>query len=104
MGCLSDNLKENLYIMSRFMHLGYAKWGDLIARLENFEAKNLNELEDELLWTFLLGCGYAASGADGVQSLSELLTGEKVSIKPDHRIWLEVLPVLPRGSEGNTHI
>jgi len=104
LGRLSENLNKNHSIINEFLRIGYAKWDDLIVRLEDFESKNLNELEDEQLWTFLLGCGYAVSGTDGVQLLSELLTGKKVSRKPDRKIWLEVLPIPPRESEGNTHL
>jgi hypothetical protein len=104
LGRISENLNKSRSIINEFLHIGYAKWDDLIARLENFETKNLNELEDEQLWTFLLRCGYAASGADGVQLLSELLTGEKVSRKSDRKIWFEVLPIPPRENEGNTHL
>jgi hypothetical protein len=104
LGNLSDNLTKYNSVITEFLHLGYVKWDDLIARLENFESKNLHELEDEQVWTFLLGCGYAVSGAYGVQLLSGLLTGGKIECRPKSKIWIEVLPIPPREQEGNTHL
>ena len=65
---------------------------------------------DEALWTFLVACGYAMGGSDGIGGLSKILTGMDLAIPCDAKIWLEAQPHSPRyrsGSkrrEGNTHV
>lgn len=65
---------------------------------------------DEALWTFLVACGYAMGGLDGVGKMSTILTGTDLATPSDAKIWLEAQPHSPRyqsGSkrrEGNTHV
>ena len=65
---------------------------------------------DEALWTFLMACGYAMGGSEGIGRLTRILTGVNLPRSNDARIWLEAQPHSPRyqsGSrrrEGNTHL
>lgn len=105
MGILADLLQRHRLIIENHLHIGYAKLDDLVARVQQNEDLGIDkEMVDEQIWTFLLGCGYAVSGPDGVKVLSEILTGEKVELQPNSKIWFEVLPIPPRKDEGNTHL
>lgn len=103
---LIDNLEISCEIIKNHLHIGYAKWEVLIERLQ----KQINTkggkqgFKDEQLWTFLLGCGYAMDGANGVRLLSEILTGVQLNAPDSGKIWFEVLPIPPRKYEGNTHL
>ena len=60
---------------------------------------------DEATWTFLVACGYAICGGDGVAKLTELLTGRPdLNQQDDSGIWLEFRPMTPRVGEGRTHL
>jgi len=72
--------------------------------LKKYEASGeKNNLEDEQIWTFLVGCGYAAAGVKGVSLLSQILAG-KAESSGSNKIWFEVLPIPPREYEGNTNL
>ncbi len=100
---LANLLKKERPVIEKHLHIGYAKWDDLVARVEEHEGKQ-KELKDEQLWTFILGCAYSAGGVNGVKLLSEILTGKPVNSGEDDKIWFEVLPIPPRKDEGNTHL
>lgn len=86
-----------------------ANWDSLANRFRKMKNPKPPDFADEQIWTFLLGAGYAAAGADGVSKLSTLLTGgERPVPQPDEksqpRIWTEPLPIPPREREGNTNL
>jgi hypothetical protein len=60
--------------------------------------------KDEMIWTLLVACGYAAAGTGGVACLARLLAGDDVPVRDDSKIWLEVGPMSPRIKEGTTRI
>lgn len=101
---LSDILQKYHYLISEHLYIGNAKWNALVDTLKKYEANGeKNKLEDEQIWTFLVGCGYAAAGVEGVSLLSQILTG-KAESSESNKIWFEVLPIPPREYEGNTNL
>ena len=86
------------------LHLGYVHWEDLMRKLGSQERSVRGAFRDEQVWTFLAGCGYAISGADGLAKLTNILTGADLPQPDDAKIWLEVLPLPPRDDEGPTHV
>lgn len=105
MGTLSNLLNENKDLIENNLYLGFAKWDNLIKKIEEYEEIKIeNEIKDEQIWTFLVGCGYAAAGKEGIDKISKLLTGSKKMVKANDKIWFEVLPLPPRKKEGNTHL
>ena len=101
---LSDLLEEHRDEIGRRLHLGYVHWQDLVSKPEIQEPHASGPLGDEQVWTFLVGCGYAMAGAEGLAKLTNVLTGMDLPQPDDARIWLEVLPLPPRNGEGNTHV
>ena len=104
MKLLTDSLKEHDSEIRRRLYLGYVHWEDLIARLETQERSTSGVLGDEQVWTFLVGCGYAISGTEGLARVTNILTGTDLRQPDDAKIWLEVLPQPPRDHEGATHV
>jgi hypothetical protein len=91
--------------IEEFLHIGYANWDELISRVNRREQRGPNlAFEDEQIWTFLVGCGYAVSGQNGVAALIQRLTGENQTLRNHGKIWFEVLPDSPRLNEGKTHV
>ncbi len=102
---LADVLQTHHDAINQHFCVGYANWNSLIHNVKRYENEvNNKELEDEQIWTFLLGCGYATAGAKGVKLVSELLTGAPVRSSSSSKLWFEVLPIPPRKNEGNTHL
>ncbi len=104
MKLLIDSLKEHESEIIRRLYLGYVHWEDLIDRLETRERFTSGVVGDEQVWTFLVGCGYAISGTEGLARITNILTGTDLPQPDDAKIWLEVLPLPPREQEGNTHV
>lgn len=104
MSSLAQGLKAHRDEITRYLYIGYAVWDDLIARVEGQEGKDSSDYDDEQVWTFLVGCGYAIAGEDGVARLTEALTGSTQKSPANPKIWFEVLPVSPRKGEGKTHL
>ncbi len=77
-------------------------WG--FEALGKVAAQDLDEVYDEKLWTWLMACGYAAAGAEGVDRLTRALTGGLQHAGQGHGIWFEAQPPSPRRREGNTHL
>ena len=101
---LSDPLEEHRDQIGRRLHLGYVRRQNLVSKLKTQERQASGSLRDEQVWTFLVGCGYAMAGAEGLAKLTNVLTGMDLPQPDDARIWLEVLPVPPRNRERQTHV
>jgi len=101
----ADIINENRSDIENYLHIGYAKWEVMINELRNYENTNDNKkMEDEQLWTFLLGCGYAAGKKEGINKLARMLTNDNINTNEVNKIWFEVLPLPPRHKEGSTHL
>ena len=104
MSSLAQGLRAHRDEITGYLYIGYAVWDDLVARVERQEGKDSGDYDDEQVWTFLVGCGYAMAGEDGVARLTEALTGSNQKSPANPKIWFEVLPVSPRKREGETHL
>lgn len=104
MNSLAEILKKYHAEITKYLYLGYARWDELIKRIEKHEQKPLSDLNDEQIWTFLIGCGYAIAGAQGFVKLTKTLTGSDQKQPDNLKIWFEVLPISPREKEGETHL
>lgn len=104
MNSLGEALMNHHDEITKYLYIGYARWDDLISRVERQEQKPLDDFADEQIWTFLVGCGYAIAGEDGVARLTKTLTGSNYKVPINPRIWFEVLPIPPRKGEGETHL
>jgi len=93
----TDNLRT-------FFRVTDERWLHLVRRLYNQLEALHPDFYDEVVWTFLLGLSYAASGWDGIRKLESLLSGTTVDPTVQHPIWLEALPMPPRSKEGNTNV
>jgi len=81
------------------------RWSQLINLLNDYEKSTPSNIYNENIWTFLIVCGYAIAGTNGVAELSKQLTcNSNIMVTEDMRIWLEPLPYPPRNKEGNSHI
>jgi hypothetical protein len=87
-----------------FFRLTDDRWNHLVRRLDDQLEARRPDFYDEVVWTFLLGVSYAASGWDGIRKLEALLSGTTVDPPVQHPIWLEALPMPPRSKEGNTNV
>ena len=101
---LSNLLEEHENAIVRRLYLGYVHWQDLVSELKTQESHASGLLGDEQVWTFLVGCGYAIAGAEGLAKLTYVLTGTDLPQPDDAKIWMEVLPLSPRNGEGSTHV
>jgi hypothetical protein len=104
MNSLAEVLMNHHDKITTYLYIGYARWDDLISRVERQERKPSDDFADEQIWTFLVGCGYAIAGEDGVARLTKTLTGSNYKALTNPRIWFEVLPIPPRKREGETHL
>jgi len=106
MGPLAEALtvRNDKAAITSYLHVGYAVWDDLIARVRRQEEKRSGGCVDEQLWTFLLGCGYAIGRKKGVTKLTRLLTGSEYRAPTKPKIWFEVLPTPSRRRQGETHL
>lgn len=87
-----------------FFRITDDRWNHLVRRLNDQLEARRPDFYDEVVWTFLLGVSYAASGWDGIRKLEALLSGTTVGPAVLHPIWLEALPMPPRSKEGNTNV
>jgi len=104
MNSLAELLVKYYDEIRRYLFLGYVGWDGLIDRIERQERKSSPDLDDEQIWTFLVGCGYAIAGKQGVAVLTKTLTGSNQREPANPKIWFEVLPTPPRKKEGETHL
>jgi len=104
MASLAQELMNHYREITKYLHIGYARWDDLIARVKRQEESGSHDCDDEPIWTFMVACGYAICGQNGVASLAKLLTGVDRRATASSKIWLEVLPISPRHQEGETHV
>jgi hypothetical protein len=104
MTSLTQELMNHYREITKYVHIGYARWDDLIARVRRQEESSSRDCDDEQIWTFVVACGYAMCGQNGVASLGKILTGIERRAPVSSKIWLEVLPIPPRQQEGETHI
>ncbi len=100
---LSEILNQYRGKIEKRLYLGYVRWETLINRLKK-EQNSQKPISDEQIWTFIMACGYAIAGKDGIAKLSHLMTGQDQVLNDDSKIRLEVLPFPPRMKEGNTHL
>jgi len=97
-------IKDETDHLRSFFRITNDRWSHLVRRLnDQLEARH-PDFYDEVVWTFLLGVSYAASGWDGIRKLESLLSGATVDPAAQHPIWLEALPMPPRSKEGNTNV
>ena len=101
---LAEKIRNNSDNIKKYLHCGYIKPEKLIKKIALQEQKQTNDFADEQVWTFLLACGYAIAGPNGVEKLTSLLTGINGLSSDTDKIWLEVLPSSPREKEGQTHL
>jgi len=104
MASLAEELVNHHSEITRYVHVGYARWDDLIARVKRQEWTSSPDFDDEQIWTFLVACGYAISRDTGVAKLIRILTGSNQKSPASLNIWFEVLPMPSRKGEGETHI
>jgi len=104
MSSLAEALKTWHDQITKRLYVGYANWDDLVARIKRQERKPPGCFADEQVWTFLVGCGYAAAGEQGVLELTKHLTGSLQRGPTSPTIWFECLPIPPRKREGATHV
>lgn len=87
-----------------YLYLGRAKWENLMKTIRAQEQAQSADFNNEQVWTFLIGCGYALCGEAGIRKLASILTGSD-QVKPLlNKMWFEFLPLPPRQGEGNTSI
>lgn len=92
-----DNIRSHLYP-------GRAEWDHLIEKIRAQEQAQTPNFADEQVYTFLIACGYALCGKDGIKKLTRILTGSDQTEPPDPKIWFECIPLPPRKGEGRTSI
>jgi hypothetical protein len=104
----STSLAEALGYLEKeilsYLYLGGAKWDNLIKRIIAQEQAQTPNFADEQVWTFLIACGYALYGEDGIKRLTKILTGSDQTKRLHSGIWFEFMPLPPRKGERNTHI
>jgi len=104
MNPLAEILKNYHDKITKYLYIGYAQWDNLINRIERQEQTPSHGFADEQVWTFLIGCGYAIAGEQGIAILTRTLTGSDQKEPTNPKIWFEVLPIPPRKREGETHL
>jgi hypothetical protein len=104
MSSLAELLDVHRAAIEEYLRVGYVKWEKLIKRIAKQEAKLEHGFADEQVWTFLVGCGYAIAGKEGIRVLTKVLTGSEQTTPATPQIWFEALPIPPREDERNTHI
>ena len=102
---LYELLEENVdAINERLFHPNYYGDDHSFLRKKKRILSGSGSCIDEALWTFLVACGYAMGGLDGVVKLTKVLTGADMPHTNDSMIWLEARPLPPRNREGNTNL
>lgn len=105
MKTLSDLLQENCTQIRQRLFLTNKRWQELICKTRSSELDaSLIVCKDEKVWTFLMACGYAISGFEGIEKLTRILTGSSMDQPSDSKIWIEAQPYPSRKKEGNTNL
>ena len=93
-----DTIRKNLSTSD-------AQWNSMMSKIEQREQRE-QSIAAEKIWTFLVACGYALNGSEGVTRLSKLLSGVQLTTPGTQRIWFESQAIGPRDpkSEGKTRI
>jgi len=101
---LTEVLNSNKDNIEPYLYLGGAEWDNLIRRIIAHEQAQTPNFADEQVWTFLIACGYALYGEDGIKKLTKILTGSDQTKRLHSGIWFEFMPLPPRKGEGRTSI
>ncbi|MCY4090694.1 MAG: hypothetical protein OXF62_07740 [Caldilineaceae bacterium] len=104
---LSALLQENRTLIRQRLFLTNERWQKLICKTTQETKKSnasLGVCKDEAVWTFLIACGYAISGIEGIEKLTTIITGSSMGQPSDAKIWLEAQLYPSRKHEGNTSI
>ncbi len=104
---LQDALEQNQAKMRERLFLTDKLWHQIMGTIRENPAElytSSNVCKNEKIWTFLAASGYALCGIEGVEKLTNILTGSCLPQPDDARIWMEVLSYPPRIQEGNTQI
>ena len=99
MDVLADALRECHREITGYLYMGWVRWDEMVKRVDR-----LGKQDDEQMWTFLVACGYAIAGEEGVAKLTRTLTGSSYRPPMSTKVWFEVSPVPPRKREGDTHL
>lgn len=100
---LPDILEKHRARISQRLFLPSGKWGTIMDRF-NALVGSRTLCEDEQIWTFLAACGYAISGTEGVESLTNILTGSELFQPDNAKIWMEPMLFPTRKREGRSSI
>lgn len=103
MDSLKSRIERYHYEIRSYLNLGFLNWDEILSGLGR-EEQSSQVCINEQIWTFLVACGYAITGYQGVAKLSDLLTRQTNNLAENSKIWLEVLPTAPRKKEGQSHI
>lgn len=104
---LQDALEKNQAKLRNRLFLTDKLWRQIMCTMRKNPAKlytSSGVFKNEKIWTFLAASGYAMSGIDGVEKLTNILTGACLPQPDNAKIWMEVLPFPPRKRERNTHL
>ena len=93
---IQSYLMEHKGEVCEYFYTTNEQWTDLIQHRKRPQA--------EKVLTFLIGCSYALSGEQGVETLTKILTGLALNQPAHPMIWFEAQPMPPRVNEGNTHL
>lgn len=92
---LATALEDHKNKISKYLYVGKAKWDGLLKRISNQESNSKRDFDDEQIWTFLVSCGYAISGENGVSKINKILNNVNQRHQGHQKIWFETLPVPP---------
>lgn len=102
---LTSLLDKNREPICETLRLCKENWESLMQTCCSKSVQHLGRFNNEEAWTFLVACGYAIAGSDGVTLLTKQLTGQSGLAQPfPAHIWLEYRPMTPREGEGRTHL
>lgn len=101
---LSVVLDRERDTIRKYLQCSNGQWETLLRLTAHCWERDNEEQRDELVRTFALACGYAAARERGLEELTLVLTGDKLEMPGEPRIWLEALPLPPLKREGNTHV
>jgi hypothetical protein len=99
---LYNLLEKNKNEIIQYIHFGKASVDKLILRVKKQLGNPKEDFYDEEVWTFIMCCGYAIRGKDGLQELSKQLSLNKKILFD--KLYIESLPYSPRIKEGNTNL
>lgn len=93
---IQGKLREHKDEIYKYSHITDDRW-------RRFAKTIVNPMTEGICF-FLITCGYALGGEQGIEKLTEILTGES-QIRPNHpKIWFEAEPISPRIDEGETSL